>query len=253
MSTHEQDSALDPEEERRRKRREYEREYRSRPEVKARRKEIQKKAIKKFYEKPENRAKRAAHEKEYWARPENVERRAKMQKESKARAPEEVKARHAERVRRYYRENEAVREATKARAKANDEKLKAENPEEYHRRRREYTARHRAKFPEKTAEKQLEYNRRRIKENKEYVHWVKGQGSCADCKGTFHSCQMDFDHVNGEKTMAVAKMAGASYSLERIIEEIEKCILVCANCHRLRTWTRLQKEGITDMTIEEAS
>jgi nucleoside 2-deoxyribosyltransferase len=50
--------------------------------------------------------------------------------------------------------------------------------------------------------------------------------------------QMDFDHVRGTKTVEVTRLAAQGKSNERILEEIEKCDLVCANCHRLRTSKR---------------
>lgn len=59
---------------------------------------------------------------------------------------------------------------------------------------------------------------------------------CADCGGTFPPECMDFDHVDpSTKSFCVGK-GPASYGRERVLAEIEKCELVCANCHRVRTW-----------------
>jgi hypothetical protein len=61
-----------------------------------------------------------------------------------------------------------------------------------------------------------------------------------DCGKQFLPCQMDFDHRPGEnKLQVVARLT----SREAILSEIKKCDLVCANCHRLRTWTREQTFG----------
>lgn len=60
---------------------------------------------------------------------------------------------------------------------------------------------------------------------------------CSDCGGEFHYAAMDFDHVRGEKAGEVAEFQ-RSGNLPRLIAEIEKCDLVCANCHRVRTWDR---------------
>ena len=58
-------------------------------------------------------------------------------------------------------------------------------------------------------------------------------GPCADCGGTFPPCVYDFHHVNGHKELTVSKtITIAKYRLER---EIAKCVLLCANCHRVRT------------------
>lgn len=51
----------------------------------------------------------------------------------------------------------------------------------------------------------------------------------------------DFDHVRGEKTFGVARIA--NYSKDRIMLELEKCELVCACCHRLRTERRKTGNG----------
>lgn len=61
---------------------------------------------------------------------------------------------------------------------------------------------------------------------------------CADCGGSFHYCQMDFDHVRGEKRGDVSKLTGASLAV--LLEEVSKCSVVCANCHRQRTHARGQ-------------
>jgi Pyruvate/2-oxoacid:ferredoxin oxidoreductase delta subunit len=50
--------------------------------------------------------------------------------------------------------------------------------------------------------------------------------------------QMDFDHVKGNKLDTVARMVTKGASLEKLKEEIEKCEIVCSNCHRLRTYKR---------------
>lgn len=59
---------------------------------------------------------------------------------------------------------------------------------------------------------------------------------CVDCGGTFPPECMDFDHIDpSTKSFCVAK-GPVSYGRERVLAEIAKCELVCANCHRVRTW-----------------
>ena len=61
---------------------------------------------------------------------------------------------------------------------------------------------------------------------------------CTDCGLKYHPCVMDFDHMpEFEKTYSVSDM---SYkSLDSVRKEIEKCELVCSNCHRMRTNNRM--------------
>lgn len=65
---------------------------------------------------------------------------------------------------------------------------------------------------------------------------------CVDCGGKFPPCVMDFDHVRGEKCMNISAMSSTSTSLRKVLAEIAKCDLVCANCHRLRTCRRRDKD-----------
>jgi len=52
---------------------------------------------------------------------------------------------------------------------------------------------------------------------------------------------MDFDHI-GEKRVEVSRLIYVS-GTAALLSEIEKCEVVCANCHRIRTIRRLV-EGI---------
>jgi 5-methylcytosine-specific restriction endonuclease McrA len=58
-------------------------------------------------------------------------------------------------------------------------------------------------------------------------------GSCADCGGVFHPDVFDFHHTNpAEKEYQWAKLRLFSAKRRRV--ELAKCVLLCANCHRLR-------------------
>jgi hypothetical protein len=55
-----------------------------------------------------------------------------------------------------------------------------------------------------------------------------------DCKwdGEYQPCQLDFHHFNpDDKIKEVSRMHSCSY--DKIIAEIDKCIVVCRNCHPL--------------------
>jgi len=61
---------------------------------------------------------------------------------------------------------------------------------------------------------------------------------CADCGKTFHYAAMDFDHVRDIKRVDISRMIRTGYSVAAIEQELKKCEVVCANCHRIRTWSR---------------
>ena len=59
---------------------------------------------------------------------------------------------------------------------------------------------------------------------------------CMDCGRWFPPCAMDFDHRNPvTKRYTVTRMVGRA-GTARLLEEAAKCDIVCANCHRLRTF-----------------
>ena len=77
---------------------------------------------------------------------------------------------------------------------------------------------------------------------KEYTDSCKNV-PCADCGKIWPPVAMDFDHVNGGKVKTISSMVSQGYRLELIKEEIAKCEVVCACCHRIRTSKRNENIG----------
>ena len=76
---------------------------------------------------------------------------------------------------------------------------------------------------------------------RDFVKSLKEQQGylCVDCGQVHPTWRLDFDHRPGEvKTLEVSKMPTAGLSTQRILDEVAKCDLVCANCHRDRTHFR---------------
>lgn len=66
---------------------------------------------------------------------------------------------------------------------------------------------------------------------------------CTDCGGLFIPYVMDFDHREGEeKLFNISAAIPLSISFERVLVEAAKCDVVCANCHRMRTWKRMERD-----------
>ena len=79
--------------------------------------------------------------------------------------------------------------------------------------------------------------------------WVEEFKSvpCSDCDKQYPVVAMQFDHVRGTKLANVSRLATLKSSQARqlILEEIDKCDVVCANCHAIRGWHReLYMKGI---------
>mgnify|MGYP000864034503 FL=1 len=58
---------------------------------------------------------------------------------------------------------------------------------------------------------------------------------CADCGIQYPYYVMDFDHL--DPSIKVANLASMvkQGNKQALLDEIEKCEVVCANCHRIRT------------------
>ena len=82
--------------------------------------------------------------------------------------------------------------------------------------------------------------------NERRLVWARSlkEGSCTDCGGSFHPVAMQWDHVGTDKLANVSRLAQRA-SKARVLAEIAKCELVCANCHAVRTHLRRIKNNMT--------
>lgn len=65
-----------------------------------------------------------------------------------------------------------------------------------------------------------------------YVLELKQKSSCSKCQLSIPEC-LDFHHIDDNKTDGIGSMLrDKNISLEEIKSEIDKCIIVCSNCHR---------------------
>lgn len=76
----------------------------------------------------------------------------------------------------------------------------------------------------------------RLERHRALLRQLKTDNPCSDCKKFFAPQQMDFDHVRGDKFKPVSQLL--HHSTQVIVDEIAKCEIVCANCHRVRTQQR---------------
>ena len=66
-----------------------------------------------------------------------------------------------------------------------------------------------------------------------YVWEYLSTHPCSEC-GESDPQVLEFDHISG-KTKDISAMVGQGYSLDTIQTEIDKCRVLCANCHRRHT------------------
>lgn len=94
--------------------------------------------------------------------------------------------------------------------------------------------------------------RRRLRHSRKQLINSCKNVPCKDCKIKYPYYVMDFDHVRGTKNFLISQAgygtntngtkrylkSSNSVSVENLILEIEKCDVVCSNCHRERTHKR---------------
>lgn len=98
----------------------------------------------------------------------------------------------------------------------------------------------------------LDRNKARFEESSRRLREAKNR-PCMDCGGKFPPFVMDFDHRDGVTKMGnIAKLL-KSWSWARLQTEIQKCDLICANCHRIRTARRGGWSGQDDRLSTNAN
>lgn len=75
---------------------------------------------------------------------------------------------------------------------------------------------------------------RRLKA-KLFVYGILSKSQCIDCSESRLEV-LDFDHVSGIKTRSICDMISKGLKPSAIEEEISKCEIRCANCHRIKTF-----------------
>jgi hypothetical protein len=84
----------------------------------------------------------------------------------------------------------------------------------------------------------IEKAQRKRRELRLWLNNLKQVSPCADCKISYPYYVMDFDHIS-EKKWEINKLINTG-NAKRLKEEINKCEIVCSNCHRIRTYNRIK-------------
>ena len=73
----------------------------------------------------------------------------------------------------------------------------------------------------------------------------KSTHKCLKCEETHIGC-LEFHHRDpAQKDIEIAAAVRVGWSIDKIKEEIEKCDILCANCHRKLHWEeRLKHRGV---------
>ena len=86
--------------------------------------------------------------------------------------------------------------------------------------------------------------------NYDYIRNHKQTNACVDCREFYPYWIMELDHVRGEKRFELSRHKNFTNNLDLIKEEIDKCDVVCSNCHKNRTYTRALKSGVYSLDVD---
>ena len=78
--------------------------------------------------------------------------------------------------------------------------------------------------------------RKRHKERRRYLDNIKTSSGCVDCGYKDHACALQFDHTK-DKAFTISREFWTN--MPRLLIEIAKCEIRCANCHAVITAERL--------------
>ena len=140
--------------------------------------------------------------------------------------------RKASRRAQYAANPEEARAANRAWYAANLEKRRARSRAQYAANPEKTRANARAKYAA-NPEKVLAICRALHAANKLQLVEHMG-GRCADCALTFHQKVYDFHHIDPSVKDPKASRLFKKGLIAEVIEELKKCVMLCANCHRLR-------------------
>jgi hypothetical protein len=89
---------------------------------------------------------------------------------------------------------------------------------------------------------QTSYQRQKVVRQLEWLRSLKSV-PCFDCDGSYPWYVMTFDHLpeRGPKLPTLGHTQRGRFSWAKLRAEVEKCVVVCANCQAIRTFKRANK------------
>lgn len=81
----------------------------------------------------------------------------------------------------------------------------------------------------KKREQARKSRKRAVKRNRKFIESYKIENPCP-C-GEITTCCLSFHHENGDKIANISDMVNKGYSIKRMQSEMDKCIILCLNCH----------------------
>ena len=87
------------------------------------------------------------------------------------------------------------------------------------------------KYYKRNTKKRKQYITDRQKQIRDIVQTIKVNNGCASCGYRECAQALQYHHPDNNKENNIARMVTQGRALINILNEIEKCVLLCANCH----------------------
>lgn len=92
---------------------------------------------------------------------------------------------------------------------------------------------------------QSAYMKAQYHKKKEIVQSMKAEAKCAKC-GESRGYVLDYHHIDPTtKEASIARITSNTYRLDGVLDEIKKCVVLCANCHREFHYLQGQQSELT--------
>lgn len=139
---------------------------------------------------------------------------------------------YGKQYRKYNQEKEKARakrykELNPEKVKESQKKYREANPEKVKERRKNWAM----------ANKELvnHHSKNHRDTRREFLDIIKLEEGCQICGYNEHPRALQFDHINpAEKLFTIAGLL--TCSMDKLLTELEKCRVLCANCHSIHSW-----------------
>ena len=80
-------------------------------------------------------------------------------------------------------------------------------------------------------------NKKQREKRKAWIDAYKLSKGCSVCGYNANPVALELNHIDpNEKKFTVSRVLGSGYPWATVLEEIEKCNVMCSNCHQIHTY-----------------
>ena len=80
-------------------------------------------------------------------------------------------------------------------------------------------------------------NKKQREERRAWIDEYKTSRGCCKCGYNDHPVALELNHIDpSEKAFTISRVLGSGYTWPTVLAEIEKCNVMCSNCHQIHTY-----------------